>query len=267
VSRDLLIGAALAASVTFTACYDFDSFDRCTDGISPGCQDAAIDATQDAAVDPYRRAVLADRPIAYWRLDETSGTVAADSSGSHVGRYEHGVSLGAPGALDAPDAAARFDGIDDDVWVADAEDLRLDGSFSIEFWARADPDPNTTTFPGILGKGGGNGYFIWYDDRLRPVLNRAAIDGPITTGGALSTDAFTHYVVTYDALASLVTWYVDGAEDSTQPDRSYPPSTDTSPLRLAVADADQYGREILDEIALYDHALSIERIQAHHAAR
>src|SRR5438477_230501 len=33
------------------------------------------------ATSPYRTAVLADSPAAYWRLDEASGTSLADSSG------------------------------------------------------------------------------------------------------------------------------------------------------------------------------------------
>lgn len=46
-----------------------------------------------AAALTYDAAVLADSPVGYWKLDETVGAVAADSSGS--GR--HGAYVGAPG--------------------------------------------------------------------------------------------------------------------------------------------------------------------------
>ena len=53
----------------------------------------------------YASTVLADSPVAYWRLSETSGTSAADSSGnSHGGTYTStGVTYGA-----APDPVGQI---------------------------------------------------------------------------------------------------------------------------------------------------------------
>jgi hypothetical protein len=46
----------------------------------------------------YRAAVMADTPSGYWRLDETSGTAAADASGNgNAGTYAGGVTLNEPG--------------------------------------------------------------------------------------------------------------------------------------------------------------------------
>ncbi|HEY6879081.1 MAG TPA: hypothetical protein VI299_13740, partial [Polyangiales bacterium] len=78
----------------------------------------------------YAAAVQQDAPLAYYRLDETRGTRAADSVGGHHGTYD-GPTLGAKGI----DGAASFDGVDDVVTVPDAAELRLNGSFSIEFMA------------------------------------------------------------------------------------------------------------------------------------
>ena len=47
----------------------------------------------------YGDAVLADNPVGYWRLDETTGTTAADSKGTRPGTYANGVTLGQAGAL------------------------------------------------------------------------------------------------------------------------------------------------------------------------
>src|SRR3954463_8284562 len=79
----------------------------------------AVPASADAA---YPDVVRAGAPVSYWRLGETSGTVAADQQApSNPGTYLGGVGLGAPGALVGdPDRAAAFDGIDDEV--------RLDGA-------------------------------------------------------------------------------------------------------------------------------------------
>ena len=62
----------------------------------------------------YRAAVLADNPWAWWRLAETSGSVAYDCSvnGSHAGTYVGGASLAGSGRTSGAAAlvAPKFDG-------------------------------------------------------------------------------------------------------------------------------------------------------------
>ena len=49
-----------------------------------------------AAGDGYDAVILAEPSlVAYYRLDETSGTTAEDAKGDHDGSYEGGVELGA----------------------------------------------------------------------------------------------------------------------------------------------------------------------------
>jgi hypothetical protein len=65
--------------------------------------DAATDSTvvvgTDAA-DGYAATVLSDRPIAYYRFDETSGSTAHDASGNgNDATIGTGVTWGAPGAI------------------------------------------------------------------------------------------------------------------------------------------------------------------------
>ena len=63
-----------------------------------------------AVAGSYPKAVLASKPVGYWRLDETRGPVAADSSGhKENGQYRGGVTLHLPGAF-ANDLSAGFDG-------------------------------------------------------------------------------------------------------------------------------------------------------------
>jgi hypothetical protein len=56
--------------------------------------------------------VLADQPIGYWRLGETSGTTAADSSGyQRSGIYVNAPTLGAASLLSSdPNALVRLNG-------------------------------------------------------------------------------------------------------------------------------------------------------------
>lgn len=89
----------------------------------------------------YASVVTADNPRAYWRLGETSGTLADDAVGIANGQYRNGVVLGSLGALfgDA-NKAARFDGTDDLIGMSDPASGVLDigtGDFSIESWVKA----------------------------------------------------------------------------------------------------------------------------------
>jgi hypothetical protein len=85
----------------------------------------------------YSDAVIADNPVSYWRLDESSGTTAADSKGSNAGTYTNGPTLGQAGAL--PDTinnrAASFDGVNDYVTVPYAAALNT-AQFTLEFWSK-----------------------------------------------------------------------------------------------------------------------------------
>jgi len=214
--------------------------------------------------------VLADNPLGYWRLDETSGTSAADFSGNgRNGTYLNGVGLGVAGALaNDTDDAARFDGVDDSVEVADDAALRLNGSFTIEFWARQISYVNYV--PGILYKGqsrngngngnsNNNGYAVFADPYGGVWLQRNNDD--IGTGSGFLAGTFNHFAVTYDG--TDVRWYVNGILRSTQA-VSFSASADTTNLQIGKADF--YGNNDLDEVAIYGTALSAAQIAAHYAA-
>src|SRR2546430_14521726 len=63
-----------------------------------GCGNATV--ASSAAAKTYTATVLADHPVAYWRMDETTGSTMADASGNaNHGRYVGIYTLGPPGAL------------------------------------------------------------------------------------------------------------------------------------------------------------------------
>src|SRR5438128_8433098 len=60
----------------------------------------ASPTTTLAATSAYATAVLADAPIAYWRLDEAAGNTMSDASGhNHAGTYTGAVAHSQTGAL------------------------------------------------------------------------------------------------------------------------------------------------------------------------
>ncbi|NJM56418.1 MAG: hypothetical protein HC857_01675 [Synechococcales cyanobacterium RU_4_20] len=90
---------------------------------------------------PYGDVILDDKPVAYWSLDETTGTLAPNRVGNGFdGTYRGNVDQSVPGITGITGTAARFDGRNGEIRIND--DLDLDGkrSFVIEAWIK--PDPN-----------------------------------------------------------------------------------------------------------------------------
>ena len=73
-------------------------------GLSPARVQAHYQAAQSTDPTAYPSAVLADQPIAYWRLNETSGTIAHDSSRIVAARVQ-GPALAAGAAV--PDSSGN----------------------------------------------------------------------------------------------------------------------------------------------------------------
>ena len=222
----------------------------------------AISATGFTHTAAYRTQVLADEPLAYWRLGESSGTSAADASGNaNTGTYAGSPALGATGALAGnSDTAVSFDGVDDNVSVAHNAVLNLNGSFSLEFWAKQTAFANTS--PGIINKGTSStadGYLIWANSSGTLGFKRNNVNAA-SAAGAL-TSSYKHFVVTYDGVT--LRWYVNGAL-STSTALSYPSNASSAALTLGLGDAGQYGKNVLDDVAVYQTALSATRIAEHY---
>ena len=143
---------------------------------------------EDGVWGAYHEMVLAEQPIAYWRLGETSGSAAMNSSslGSALnGTYLGGVSLGSPGLLagDA-DGAATFDGINDRIALPSHFAVNAGGPYdvrTIELWFQA-ADVNSRQV--LFEEGGtGRGLNVYLDGGKLYVngWNRANDDAGATT--------------------------------------------------------------------------------------
>ena len=122
---------------------------------------AVLTVLDTATSDGYANTILADGPMAYYRLDETSGaTVAHDIVGNYNGIY-NSVALGLPGfsCID-PDTAATF-GPGPNSYVGSI--VGIDGfaattdttAFTIEAWVNG--PSSQTSGAGIITKGTGSG--------------------------------------------------------------------------------------------------------------
>jgi hypothetical protein len=213
-----------------------------------------------AAGGGYPSAVLADGPLAYWRFEETSGTQAADGSGNGRHGSYVGPTLGAAGAF-AGSLAASFDGINDLVQVSG-----LPSSLprvTVEAWVKS----KTATWDDY-------GYIVSKRSAfiLHPIQGARTIEflaviasqwqvARWTPPSGFEITQWHHYAGTYDG--SALRLYVDGVARGS---RTFAGSiaSDNGPLVIGRDDGyPRYGNAYIDEVALYDKALTATRLLAH----
>jgi hypothetical protein len=229
--------------------------------------DAAVDASMDAGLDGPAAEVtdaVAGGLVGHWRLDETSGTLASDSSG-------HG-NHGTLTAYTTPSwqagtiaGALGFDG--EDNWVRvpaspSIEAVSSAGVFTIAAWVR--PSAAVPLWSGILSRQAGrNSNEIYgltlFDGRPAVVVNSAQPGTHLcVAAAALALGRWTHVAATYDGATGRL--YVDGNLVCSL-SRVVTFAPDTTPLVLGgninrpTEQADELFEGLLDEVLLYKRAL------------
>jgi YD repeat-containing protein len=225
----------------------------------------------------YRSEILGTPGLRdYWRFGEQSGNTFADSIGGHTATAQNGFSLGTPGAIDSDlDTAATFDG------ATGAGSVPLDFSgtsqLTVEFWlnwaayANDDDlameltpnfnninggllvDPNAAEMGGKFGVGIGRG-----ESRNNVYFARP------------STGVWHHYALVFDTTAAAgqqIIPYVDGQPISYEKLNSGTgagPFANSTLYLMSRAAGTLFGKGSLDELSIYDRALSGTEISAHY---
>ena len=226
----------------------------------------AIDADGDtltyafAGSSQYASRVLEGSPLAYWRLGETSGNTALDSSGgNHSGLYSNVFTLGVPGApASDSDTAALFAG--GFVAVPDTPQLRPT-ALTVEAWVNAFSVPQwATVVMKTSSSGWQNGFGLAHytdSDDINFFIN--SFDSA-QVSARLPAGFWSHLVGTYDG--ATINLYLNGKLAAA---RSYtqPINHSTQPLRIGSGQGNFPWQGQIDEVAIYDHALSADTIRAH----
>ncbi|AQP46315.1 hypothetical protein BW730_00745 [Tessaracoccus aquimaris] len=218
--------------------------------------------------DAYGAAVIADGPRLYWRLGESSGTVANDASGGHsTGEIVGAPTLGRPGAIQNPNTAILFDG--DGKYVTSSDSFVNPQVYSNEAWFR------TTSTTGGKVMGFGCSYQSpsnCYDRHIYLQPDGKVVFGTYTgatntiTTDATYNDGQWHHVVATQSSAGL-RLYLDGQLAGTNPATAAEGYTGY----LHVGGDNTWGSDPwfdgeIDEVAFYLTALSEQRVAAHYTA-
>ena len=101
--------------------------------------------------------------ISFWKLDDGTGTTAADSVGSNPGTV---INAPAPGwTTGVVDGALSFDGVNDYVEVPHSSGLDITDNLSVEFWFNT----NTIDRDGLVSKYWNTHQHLWtWIPRMQP---------------------------------------------------------------------------------------------------
>lgn len=247
------------AWLLFAACgrVDFDA--RSGDG---SVHDTAI---ADSARDAYYDLVMADHPVAYWRLGD-SAEVAKDELAAHDALFSGGISEGQSGALVASsNRATAFLGVDGEAQTTHAISFPNQQPFTVEIWVseamNATYEHYLTCEPRVLGMPQA-GYALLQSGggvMFERIPNPGQYDQTGTT--PIQTGTWTHVAGVYDGTTVIL--YIDGEAHQTAP---APEAADDfeSPVFLGAHVEGAYFSGLLDEAAIYDHALTQQELLKHY---
>ena len=226
---------------------------------------------QEAAALAYYQVVAADSPQAYWRLDEAVGaTTAHDATGNgHDGTYKGGVTLGGAGAIaNDADTAATFDGASGYVDVPGAFAFAGMTSYTLEGWLKP---TDIADYHAWIGRNDGQppseGY-LGYIDPSGPLymIERTDSGTKIYTNGntAPANGTWAYVVVTYAPGVGSIVWVNGQAGPTSTNDVSLAGATSDFIIGAENGGATSWWAGEIDEVAVYNYALSAARIQAHY---
>ena len=205
--------------------------------------------------------------IAWWDADASSAPVAVDIQNGHNGTMVNGATL-APGYYGQ---AFSFDGVDDYITVPSSPPLQFVTNFSVSAWAKADVVTGTRTIVSRYDVSCWNGSndCLAYILRLEDAVPRAYFAPGLglamwVTGPAVDT-GWHHYAITYTNTSAVL--YVDAVAVDTIA-MGQPVSSRLIPTAIG---ANSVGSEnfdgLIDEVQIFDRALSAPEVQAIYAGR
>ncbi|MEU2977521.1 LamG-like jellyroll fold domain-containing protein [Streptomyces hirsutus] len=206
-------------------------------------------------------------PVGRWKLNETSGTDAEDSSGG-----TRDVVLGSAVTRSTErGGSALFNGTADSYGTTDAPVVNTTDSFTVSTWVKLDSTAANSTFVAQSGKNA-SGFQLYYStahgwtfnrhvtDTTSPAIVRAA-----SGAAAVTTGTWTHLAGVYDKDAGQVRLYVNGNAVGT-PAAFSAPWDANGPLQIGRLWHNGIHKENhkggLSDVQIYSEALTASQISA-----
>ena len=203
--------------------------------------------------------------VGWWKLDETSGTSAADSSGSNLS----GTLTNMDGASDwvagKIGKALDFDGQNDYVTMGTSSVLNP-SYITVSAWFKYSASNSVSGGNVIVSHwtSGSNYPYILYMDSgtMKYAITNAAVSNAITTGSAVSSGNWHHAALVYDG--SLVRGYLNGNLDGTPTAQTGAIQTLATSTIIGSRDSGSFSffNGVIDDVRIYNRALTAAEVQA-----
>ncbi|WP_329401831.1 LamG-like jellyroll fold domain-containing protein [Streptomyces melanogenes] len=203
-------------------------------------------------------------PVGRWKLNETSGTNAADSSGGN-----NKVTLGTGVTRSTEQGgSAVFDGTANAYGQGTGPAVNTNGGFTVSTWVKLADTTANHTFVSQDGTAD-HGFQLYYSTAYGWSFNRTSGDvasptlARATSGtAAVTANTWTHLTGVYDAAAGEIRLYVNGALKATTP---YSGSWEaTGPLqigrRMSGGTQGEYHKGSLADVQVYGEALTATQV-------
>lgn len=217
------------------------------------------------------RQIKQDSPIAYWILDEISGS-AFDQVGTHPATKNGTVTQASVSFFDGRSYADFAGGY---FQAADAADLSpqvgATGQITVEVWAKLDTLATTTRLVGKASAGYEWELFVRSSgaaDFVTYYGGGANCQAVIAAGSAVTTGVWHQIVGVANRATPIIATYVDGVLQGSSSAATSTSTDTTDPVDIGRR-GDGAGTSVdgaLAHIAIYPTALSPERIKAHYQA-
>ena len=214
----------------------------------------------------YSAVILGDTPLGYWRLGETSGSTAADSSGNNYNGSYVSCTQGAPSLINnnGGDLAVSGNGTSSQITVGAVSALyNLSRSFSFECWAK----PASVSGNYGLWSAGYPGWCVRMKNGQLDFLLDYSVDiGTIPTNFAVNT---RYHIVCVMNASGVVTAYINGVSVGTLDMSAYTYSGQYVRIGADGRDSSTVGNFMtgeLDEVAVYNYMLTTTQISNHYNA-
>lgn len=227
----------------------------------------------------YVSSILSHTPVGYWRFSESSGTVAADSSGlgnngTYVGAVDH--SSNGP-ALSFPNSAIGLTGADG-IYVSTPPVAAGTGGVTIECWARWSDNSGTRRYI-VDNKSGttnnaGFSIAIMNGGITTKIANGATTLTVVSTGTAYNDNSWRHIVLVFTrnwdgSAADRARVFVNGIDDTSGTGAASASEwniTSTAAVEIGRFQGSSGGAFVgaIDEVAIYLTALTPTQILAHY---
>ena len=193
-------------------------------------------------------------PIAHWKLDDATGFTAVDSIGGHNGTLENGPVWSTSGQIDG---ALRFDGLNDRVIVPHDDTLSLTSAFTISAWIKNESPTMSGTHRILSKESSGTNDNYWLSEQNGQLW--FGVGGQFfSPGGSMALGQWYHVAASFDSAAGEVRMYIDGTELLTQ-STSVSLTSNTDSIYIGANwQGEKYWDGLLDDVRLYDTALSSE---------